>query len=123
MAQGGAGFLQSTLKTIEGKFRGVVNGIDYDSWDPARDPFIAAPYSAAQRANKELCKRFVRRGFGMREPAPAPGALRAEEVPLVICITRLVPQKGAPGPSSPPMLPLHLASLKDIPFPRARSCS
>ena len=62
-----------------------MNGIDSAIWDPATDPFLPAPYNAASLGNKALCKRFVQRGLGLREDARAP---------LIVCISRLVPQKG-----------------------------
>ena len=38
--------------------QGVLNGIDTALWDPARDPLIAAPFTADQLDGKALCKRY-----------------------------------------------------------------
>ena len=37
--------------------QGVLNGIDTALWDPVTDPFLPAPYSAADTSGKALCKR------------------------------------------------------------------
>ena len=47
----------SILKARWGAWQGVLNGIDTALWDPATDPFLPAPYSAAQFGGKALCKR------------------------------------------------------------------
>lgn len=54
-------------------------------WNPAADPYLPAPYTAADLTGKRLCKRYVQQGLGL-DVDPA--------APLVICVTRLVPQKG-----------------------------
>lgn len=87
--EGASGWLLSTLRMYKEKFSGIVNGIDTAIWDPARDPFVPAPFNAVSLANKALCKKFVQKGLGMR--CTVDDGTRA---PLVICITRLVPQKG-----------------------------
>src|SRR5215469_7126908 len=38
--------LGRTLKEHQEKFRGVLNGVDYDVWNPETDPFLAARYTA-----------------------------------------------------------------------------
>lgn len=67
------------------QFTGVLNGIDTNFWCPSRDPLIPAPFNSAAPAGKALCKRFVQRGLGLDVDAAKP---------LMVCITRLVPQKG-----------------------------
>lgn len=84
---GGGGFLAKHIVSTENKFSGIVNGIDDDIWNPLTDPYLPANFSAARPQNKAVCKTFVQRGFGMRET-------EGSRVPLVVCISRLVPQKG-----------------------------
>ncbi len=63
---------------------GIVNGIDYEEWDPARDPFIAKKFSADRPAGKADCKAALRKKIG----------LPTNDAPLVGMVTRLVDQKG-----------------------------
>ena len=71
---------------IAAKFSGVLNGIDEDLWDPATDPSLPVNYDARTfRAGKKVAKEFVQRGLGL-DVDPS--------IPLIICVTRLVPQKG-----------------------------
>ena len=67
------------------KYFGVLNGIDTLSWDPTCDMALPAPYSNDFLVGKGLCKRYIQAGLGL-EVDP--------NKPLVVCITRLVPQKG-----------------------------
>jgi starch synthase len=67
---------------------GILNGIDYDQWDPARDPHIPEPYDASNTAGKRAAKRAVLERFGLRTDEAA--LVR----PLVGLISRLVDQKG-----------------------------
>jgi len=67
---------------------GILNGIDYDQWDPARDPYIPEPYDAANLAPKQSAKRLLLERFGLAADAPA------LQRPLVGLISRLVDQKG-----------------------------
>ena len=67
---------------------GILNGIDYDQWDPARDPYIPDPYDADNLSGKRAAKRVLldRSGIGADEAAL--------ERPLIGLISRLVDQKG-----------------------------
>ena len=67
---------------------GILNGIDYDQWDPARDPHIPEPYDAKHLGGKRAAKQAVLERFGV----PAGEAALAR--PLVGLISRLVDQKG-----------------------------
>ncbi|MGE3401810.1 MAG: glycogen synthase GlgA [Vicinamibacterales bacterium] len=67
---------------------GILNGIDYDQWDPARDPHLAAPYSADALDGKRVSKRALLAEYGL----PADAATL--ERPLVGLVSRLVDQKG-----------------------------
>jgi starch synthase len=62
-----------------------VNGIDYDLFDPSRDPAIAERYSAEAPDGKAACKLALQREAGF-DPGP--------RTPLVGMIGRLADQKG-----------------------------
>lgn len=57
------GWLRSTLgrPEVRAKVTGVLNGIDAEEWDPAKDARLAANFSAAYPAGKKLCKRWLQR--------------------------------------------------------------
>jgi starch synthase len=64
---------------------GVTNGVDYDAWNPATDPHIAAHYSAEDLSGKRACKLDLLSRFSL--------PLEAER-PIIAIISRLVAQKG-----------------------------
>ena len=64
---------------------GILNGVDYEEWDPAVDPLIPARYSLDDMEGKTLCKRELQRRFWLEENP---------EIPIVGVISRFVPQKG-----------------------------
>jgi starch synthase len=67
---------------------GILNGIDYDQWDPARDPALPAPFTAARLDGKAAAKRAVLTAFHL--PITDDALAR----PLIGLIARLVDQKG-----------------------------
>ena len=67
---------------------GILNGIDYDQWDPERDVHLPAPYSASNLKGKEAAKRAVLETFGL------PVTPEALTRPLVGMVSRMVDQKG-----------------------------
>ena len=67
---------------------GILNGIDYDQWDPARDTHLPIPFTASKLEGKEAAKRQVLATYGL---PVADATLRR---PLVGMISRLVDQKG-----------------------------
>ena len=81
---GGFG-LDPVLRFRAGDLVGIVNGIDETSWDPARDPALAANYSAADLTGKAACKAALQAHFGL---AVDP------RVPLFGVVSRLAAQKG-----------------------------
>ncbi|HXH25816.1 MAG TPA: glycogen/starch synthase, partial [Vicinamibacterales bacterium] len=44
---------------------GILNGIDYDEWDPQRDPHLPQPYSASNLAGKAAAKRQLLERYGL----------------------------------------------------------
>jgi len=77
--------LDGVLAGRGGDLRGILNGIDVDEWNPARDPLIAATYSADDLAGKAVCKAALQEEMGL---AVSP------RVPVVAAIGRLTAQKG-----------------------------
>lgn len=76
--------LEGVLAKRSEDLYGIVNGIDYDEWDPARDASIAKKYGVSKPAGKADCKRKLLKTIG----------LPAREAPLIGMVTRLVAQKG-----------------------------
>jgi len=77
--------LDGILRTRRDDLYGIVNGIDYEEWDPATDSYIPANYGVQDIANKKACKRALQKAYGL--PVD-------EGVPLVATISRLADQKG-----------------------------
>ncbi len=78
--------LEGLLRQLGGKLSGIVNGVDYQHWDPVRDPHIAANYTAETVfEQKPACKADLQRTMGLPEDA---------EAPLLGMVARLVSQKG-----------------------------
>jgi starch synthase len=67
---------------------GILNGIDYDQWDPAADPNLPVPYTASNLIGKDAAKRRVLETYGF------PLSDDVVRRPLVGMISRLVDQKG-----------------------------
>ncbi|MGB1128191.1 MAG: glycogen synthase [Opitutales bacterium] len=81
----GQGFgLEGALQTHGGKYGGVLNGIDYEAWNPRSDGHIPTNYSAATIEKKYANKRSLRERF----------LLANNEKPIIAHIGRLDPQKG-----------------------------
>ncbi len=75
------GFLKSRQKSIYG----IVNGLDQDKWDPARDSVIAANYSLNTLGCRQSNKEALACDFSLRKDP---------SIPLLILISRMDPQKG-----------------------------
>ncbi|MCD8138330.1 MAG: glycogen synthase GlgA [Planctomycetaceae bacterium] len=83
-AAGGRG-LQTTIAKNSAKVGGVLNGIDYESWNPATDVKLAARYSAGDDFfEKYRNKAALREWLGLWD------AWR----PIIGVVTRLTHQKG-----------------------------
>ena len=44
---------------------GVLNGVDTEVWNPARDPYLAARYDADDLAGKAACKAALLKELGL----------------------------------------------------------
>jgi starch synthase len=78
--------LQSVLMGRQKDLFGIVNGIDYNVWDPATDSDLATHYGAATVVEgKAACKAALQRQLGLAEE---PGMV------LLAMVSRLAEQKG-----------------------------
>jgi starch synthase len=62
--------LDGVVRSRADRIVGILNGVDYSSWNPARDPFIAAKYSAKDLSGKQLCKQDLLATFGLVNDNP-----------------------------------------------------
>ena len=77
--------LDSILKEFTYKLTGIVNGIDYDVYNPETDPMLFKNYTAEDLSGKAVNKRELQRQVGLPEKA---------DTPLIGIVTRLVKHKG-----------------------------
>lgn len=81
--------LDGVLRNRVRDLYGVINGIDYEEWDPSRDDFIPAKYSHDDISGKAFCKKEL-----MRSLFRPLDNLDAERIPLIGMVGRLTAQKG-----------------------------
>ena len=80
----GAG-MDDLLKHRKNDLHGILNGVDYDVWNPETDSLIEANFTADDLSGKRLCKEALLKEFGL--PVDT-------ERPLIGVVSRLVDQKG-----------------------------
>ena len=76
--------LSHTLHLNQYKFSGILNGIDYNVWNPLTDTYIPTPYSSETFTNKVLNKKALQERLW----------LECSPKPIVCYIGRLDDQKG-----------------------------
>jgi ADP-glucose type glycogen/starch synthase len=76
--------LDEVIRAHAHKVYGIVNGIDYDLFDPARDPNIPHHYSPSAPEAKALCRAELRTELG----------LEAVDRPLCVMVSRFYDVKG-----------------------------
>lgn len=69
-----------------GPITGIVNGVDYNEWNPEHDPHIARNYSASDLTGKRVCKQALLAEYGLPQRDP--------DRPLIANISRFAAQKG-----------------------------
>ena len=77
--------LDGLLRQLGGRFRGILNGIDYRVWNPADDPALPQNYDSAHVHLKGENKRALQQRFGLP---------RDEHAFVLGHVGRLVEQKG-----------------------------
>jgi starch synthase len=77
--------LDGILRTRKKDLHGIVNGIDYEEWNPERDRLLPARYSTNDMSNKLVCKKALQETFSLPTN---------QDIPLLATISRLADQKG-----------------------------
>jgi starch synthase len=77
--------LDGLLRHRAGVLSGLLNGVDYNDWDPATDRLIPASFGPGDLAGKKRCREELVRMFGLSAPP---------DVPVAGMVTRLAAQKG-----------------------------
>ena len=76
--------LDGVLRKRAGDLSGIINGIDYEEWDPEKDPLIPSRYGLNEMKGKTRCRKAL-----IKEAAFAD-----EKLPVFALISRLSEQKG-----------------------------
>jgi starch synthase len=76
--------LEGVLKERRRDLRSVLHGVDYDLWNPATDPLIAAHFDVGDLAGKAKCRASLTRLFGLNDDGQ----------PIAAVVSRLLPRKG-----------------------------
>jgi len=77
--------MHDVLKEKKDDFCGILNGIDYDIWDPSTDKLIPYNYSLNDLSGKSKNKKFLLNQFDLEYK---------ENTPVIGIIARLATQKG-----------------------------
>jgi starch synthase len=77
--------LEGVLRARSSTIAGILNAVDYASWNPENDPHIAAHYSANDLSGKAKCKADLLNEFGLAQDT---------QLPVVGMVSRFVQQKG-----------------------------
>ncbi len=82
--EGGAG-MDGLLRHRAYDLHGILNGIDYDTWDPAADPLVPVPFTVATLDARIGNRHALQARVGLPQ---------RDDIPLVAMVTRLTWQKG-----------------------------
>lgn len=77
--------LDSLLRQRKNYIYGILNGVDYNAWDPSKDKNIVKRYSINNLKDKEANKKALLEKYGLKYK---------KEIPLIGIISRLDKQKG-----------------------------
>jgi starch synthase len=78
--------LDGVLKERAQTVIGILNGVDYEDWNPESDRFIVAHYSADDLSGKQECKQDLLASFGLGNADP--------NLPVIGIVSRFAAQKG-----------------------------
>jgi len=77
--------LDGILRSRDDALIGILNGVDYDEWNPETDTLIPRNYAAQDLSGKRACKRQLQKELGLKQKP---------NTPLIGIVSRLVEQKG-----------------------------
>ena len=77
--------LDSLLRFKSADMVGIINGIDYDEWNPATDRFLPANYSVKDMSGKAECKKTLQASLRLKQDS---------DVPVFGVVSRMFDQKG-----------------------------
>lgn len=77
--------LQEILQHRRNSLVGILNGVDYTEWNPAKDPLIRHAYDSRRIAGKKKNKLVLMKELGLD---------CSDDMPLIGMVTRLTGQKG-----------------------------
>lgn len=77
--------LEGVMRDREAFYRGIINGMDYEEWNPADDKYLVANYDIGNMDGKTLCKADIQKIMDL----PI-----TDQKPLFGVVSRLVEQKG-----------------------------
>jgi starch synthase len=78
--------LDGVVRGRSDRIVGILNGVDYTAWNPAKDSLIAAKYSAKDLSGKQICKKDLLELYDL----PTDNLHR----PLMGIVSRFADQKG-----------------------------
>ncbi len=77
--------LENHIQAHSHKVYGILNGVDYDEWNPSVDRLIAKKYDVGKMSGKKACKKDIQKHFGLE--------IR-NDVVIIGFVGRFVEQKG-----------------------------
>ncbi|MGH9430870.1 MAG: glycogen synthase GlgA [Terriglobia bacterium] len=78
--------LEGVLEKRGNRLQGILNGVDYEAWDPANDKLIAKTYSPLDLSGKTACKKALLEKMSAKNP-------RLDR-PVIGIVSRFATQKG-----------------------------
>jgi len=76
--------LEGVLRNRASSVMGILNGVDYEEWNPQTDKYITARYSPQDLSGKAKCKADLLATFGLND----------SKLPVLGVVSRFVAQKG-----------------------------
>ncbi len=77
--------LDGVLRERREDLHGILNGVDYQEWNPETDPLIPAHFDRLNLSGKARCKEILQQEMGLPQKP---------DVPLIGFVGRLMKQKG-----------------------------